>query len=72
MIRPHFEARVEQICLHKNQLIEIDEFELLIKYSRPYFGKVVSGTEVKIESSTPKRIQNIRIAPIWATEEKYQ
>lgn len=42
--------------MHKNQVIEIDDYEFYVKYARPFFGKVSNGTEVKIDSSTPKRI----------------
>lgn len=41
-----------------------------MKYARPFFGKVSNGTEVKIDSSTPKRVQVLRIAPIWETDMK--
>ena len=53
--------------IHKNQVIEIDEYEFYVKYSRPFFGKICNGTEVKIESAIPKEIQILRIAPIWDT-----
>ena len=43
-----------------------------MKYSRPFFGKVSNGTEVKIDSSTPKRIQVLRIAPIWENDQQQE
>jgi hypothetical protein len=54
--------------IHKNQIIEIDEYEFYVKYSRPFFGKISNGTEVKIDSTTPKKIQVLRIAPIWEND----
>ena len=55
--------------LHKNMTIEIDEYEFYIKYSRPFFGKIEANTEIKIESSTPKHITILRIAPIWEKDQ---
>lgn len=55
VVKPHFEAHIDQY-LHKNMVLEIDDYEFLVKYSRPFFGKIANGTEVKIDSSTPKRI----------------
>lgn len=55
IIKPYFENRLDSY-LHKNQVIEIEEHEFYVKYSRPFFGKVSNGTEVKIDASTPKRI----------------
>ena len=50
----------------------INDYEFYVKYARPFFGKVSNGTEVKIDSSTPKRIQVLRIAPIWETDLKQE
>ena len=67
VIRPYFEAHLES-HIHRNQVIEIDDYEFYVKYSRPFFGKISNGTEVKIDASAPKKIQVLRIAPIWATD----
>ena len=73
LIKPYFESRIDTY-LHKNQVLDIDggeggdSYEFYVKYARPFFGKVSNGTEVKIDASTPKRIQVLRIAPIWENE----
>lgn len=44
-----------------------------MKYARPFFGKVdLNSTDIKIDSSTPKPLQVIRIAPIWQTDKQYE
>lgn len=68
-VKPYFEDNIG-LELHKGMVIEIDDYEFYIKYARPFFGKIQSGTEIKIDSSTPKQVQSIRIAPIWDTEAK--
>lgn len=65
-IRPYFQSNLE-MYIHKNQVLEIDDYEFYVKYSRPFFGKISNGTEVKIESTIPKEVQILRIAPIWDT-----
>ena len=52
-VKPFFENSIN-LELHKGMILEIDDYEFYIKYSRPYFGKVQNGTEIKIDSSTPK------------------
>lgn len=54
-IRPFFQQNIE-MYVHRNQIIEIDEHEFYVKYSRPFFGKICNGTEVKIESTIPKEV----------------
>lgn len=66
-IRPYFSQNME-MYIHKNMVLEIDDYEFYIKYSRPFFGKISPNTEIKIESSTPKPINVLRIAPIWEKE----
>lgn len=68
LIRPYFEANIDA-SLHKNMVIEIEDQEFYVKYSRPFFGKISNGTEIKIDNSVPRRIQSLRIAPIWETQE---
>jgi len=71
VVKPYFEQRLD--ChIHKNMTIEIDDYEFYVKYSRPFFGKISEGTEIKIDSSVPKNVQVLRIAPIWDTEEKFE
>ena len=55
VIKPYFEQHIDMF-IHKNQVIEIDEYEFYVKYSRPFFGRISNGTEVKIDSSTPKQV----------------
>ncbi len=44
-----------------------------MKYSRPFFGKIdLENTDIKIDSSTPKPVQVLRIAPIWDTDAQYE
>ena len=69
VIKPYFEQRIDTY-VDKNQVIQIDDHEFYVKHARPFFGKVSNGTEVKIDSSTPKRIYVWRIAPIWDTDAK--
>ena len=49
LIKPYFKANMG-MCVHKNQILDIGDHEFYIRYSRPFFGRVCSGTEVKIES----------------------
>ena len=53
-------------------MLEIEEQEFYVKYARPFFGRISNGTEVKIDSSTPKRVQILRVAPIWTSDEKHE
>lgn len=69
IVKPYFEQHIN-MNIHKNQIIEIDDYEFYVKYSRPFFGKICNGTEVKIDSTTPKKVQILRVAPIWKTDEK--
>ena len=57
--------------MHKNQVIEIKDNEFFVKYCRPQFGAINNGTEVKIDSSMPKSIRVLRIAPIWNSDEEF-
>ena len=63
-IRPFFNNH-NDMHIHKNQIIEIDDYEFFVKYSRPFFGLITPNTEIKIDSSTPKQVQLLRVAPIW-------
>jgi hypothetical protein len=71
VIKPYFEQRIDMF-VHKNMVIEIEEYEFYVKYCRPFFGKISNGTEVKIDSSTPKRVHTLRIAPIWEDDAKQE
>ena len=57
--------------IHKNMILEIDDYEFYVKYSRPFFGKINPNTEIKIESSTPKPLNVLRIAPIWEKDSQH-
>lgn len=70
-VRPYFEANIDA-NLHKNMVIEIEDHEFYVKYCRPFFGRIAEGTEIKIDSSVPKRVQNLRIAPIWEDDATYE
>ena len=64
-IKPFLEANPE-FYVHKNQILEFEDYEFYVKYARPFFGRVDAGsTEIKIDSATPKPVQVMRIAPIW-------
>lgn len=55
--------------VHKNQVLEFEEYEFYVKYARPLFGRIdLENTDIKIDSSTPKQVQTVRIAPLWATD----
>lgn len=69
-VRPYFEANIDA-NLHKNMVIEIEDHEFYVKYCRPFFGKISEGTEIKIDSQVPRRVQNLRIAPIWEDDNTY-
>jgi hypothetical protein len=71
VLKPYFRANIGN-CLHKGQQMDIQENELFIKYCRPPFGSIQSCTEVKIDSSVPKSVRMLRIAPIWATQDEYK
>lgn len=49
-----------------------DGNEFFIRYARPFFGRIVPETEIKIDSDLPKNIRNVRIAPIWNTQAEYE
>jgi hypothetical protein len=50
-------------------VLEFEEYEFYVKYARPFFGKInLDTTDVKIDASTPKHVQTIRIAPLWAND----
>ena len=67
VLQPFFQKN-----LFKNQVVKIDEeHEFFIRYCRPFFGKIQLGTNVKIDTSVPKTIINLRVAPIWATQAEY-
>ena len=67
-IKPHLEEN-PNFYIHKNQILEFDEYEFYVKYARPLFGKIdLATTDIKIDSSTPKPVQVLRIAPIWNTD----
>ncbi len=54
-IRPFFENNIDMF-IYRNMVLEIDEYEFYVKYARPFFGRITNGTEVKIDSATPKRV----------------
>jgi len=54
-IKPFIEQNPD-FYVHKNQILEFDEYEFYVKYARPFFGKVCPTTEIKIDSSTPKAV----------------
>ena len=59
--------------IHKNQVLEFEDYEFYVKYARPFFGKInLDTTDVKIDASTPKHVQTIRIAPLWANDLAYE
>ncbi len=71
-IKPFLEANPD-FHVHKNQILEFEDYEFYVKYARPFFGKVdLASTDIKIDSSTPKPVQVLRIAPIWQTDEQYE
>lgn len=51
--------------LFKGKVLEIDNHEFFVKYSRPFFGQVNNQMAIKIESSLPQSIQVLKLAPIW-------
>ena len=55
VIKPFLETHPD-LYVHKNQILEFEDYEFYIKYSRPFFGKVEMNTEIKIDSQTPKAI----------------
>ena len=55
-IKPIIEERKEYY-VHKNQVLEFDDYEFYVKYSRPFFGKIdLANTDIKIDSSTPRPV----------------
>lgn len=55
-IKPFLIANPE-FYVHKNQILEFEDYEFYVKYARPFFGRVDhASTEIKIDSSTPKAI----------------
>ena len=71
-IRPFLESNPD-FYVHKNQILEFEEYEFYVKYARPFFGRVDhQTTEIKIESSTPKAVQVMRIAPIWEDDTAHE
>ncbi len=55
-IRPILEAN-PAFYVHKNQILEFEDYEFYVKYARPFFGRIDhQTTEIKIESSTPKPV----------------
>lgn len=46
-----------EFYVHKNQILEFEDYEFYVKYARPFFGRVDhASTDIKIDSSTPKAI----------------
>jgi hypothetical protein len=59
--------------VHKNQVLEFEDYEFYVKYSRPFYGKIeLNNTDIKIDSSTPKPVQVLRIAPLWDTDAQFE
>ncbi len=55
-IKPFLEQN-KDYYVHKNQVLEFDDYEFYVKYARPFYGKVVlNNTDIKIDSSTPKPV----------------
>ena len=71
VLKPFFSSHIGT-CLFKGQVFEIQEHEFFVKYCRPYFGAISNGTEVKMDSSMPKSVRIVRVAPIWPTQEAFQ
>ena len=70
VLKPYFSNNSGN-CLFKAQVFEIHEQEFFVKYSRPFFGVISNGTEVKMDSSMPKSVRVVRVAPIWPTKEAF-
>lgn len=70
VLQPFFSSNIGT-CLFKSQVIEINDQEFYVKYCRPYFGSISNGTEVKMDSSMPKSVRIVRVAPIWPTLEAF-
>ena len=70
VLKPFFSGSIGS-CLFKGQVIEIQEHEFFVKYCRPFFGAISNGTEVKMDSSMPKAVRVVRVAPIWPTQEAF-
>ena len=59
--------------VHNNQVLEFDDYKFYDKYSRPFFGKIDLGnTDIKIDSSTPRPVKVLRIAPIWNSNAEFE
>ena len=69
ILKPYFRSNIGN-CLHKGQQLDIQDNEFYVKYNRPFFGSVQNCTEVKMDSSVPKSVRMLRIAPIWDTSEE--
>ena len=69
ILKPYFRSNIGN-CLHKGQQLDIQDNEFFVKYNRPFFGSVQNCTEVKMDSSVPKSVRMLRIAPIWDTSEE--
>jgi hypothetical protein len=70
-IKPFLDSNPE-FYVHKNQILEFEDYEFYVKYSRPFFGRMTPTTEIKIDSSTTKAVQILRIAPIWESDQKQE
>jgi len=71
ILKPYFTSHIG-MCLHKDMVLQIGRSQrFLVRYARPYFGVINQGTEVKIDHNAPRKLQRIRIAPIWETQEEY-
>ena len=66
VLKPYFSNSIGS-CLFKGQVFEIQDNEFFVKYCRPFFGAISNGTEVKMDSSMPKSVRIVRVAPIWPT-----
>jgi hypothetical protein len=55
-IKPITEVRKEYY-VHKNQVLEFDDYKFYDKYSRHFFGKIdLANTDIKIDSNTPRPV----------------
>ena len=70
VLKPYFSNSIGS-CLFKGQVFEIQDNEFFVKYCRPFFGAISNGTEVKMDSSMPKSVRIVRVAPIWPTQEAF-
>lgn len=42
-----------------------------MRHTRPFFGVISDTTDIRLDAEIPKAIKNIRIAPIWVSNDSY-